>query len=124
MTDQNCPTCGSPVTVQSSGEGTSYYVPAGRDRSPALQAAHESLADYPAIVAMHEEQTEKAEAEVQRVNRELHQVHLNYHHMVDVAQGLREALREISDKAADDDVTSKRALGEIASLALDDKEEK
>lgn len=37
----------------------------------ALQAAHEALADYPAVVAMHEEQTERAEAEVARLRAAL-----------------------------------------------------
>lgn len=36
-----------------------------------LQAMEESLATYPAIVAMHEEQTEKAEAEVARLRHGL-----------------------------------------------------
>jgi hypothetical protein len=62
-------------------------------RRGALQAAHESLADFPAIVAMHEEQTEKAEAERDRWRETAHEMERARNLLYEDNERLREELR-------------------------------
>jgi len=50
-------------------------------------------------------------SEVERVGAELHQVHLNYHHMVDEAHRLRAALRRAHEQLSKHDCKGPKQIG-------------
>lgn len=67
----------------------------------ALQAAHESLADYPAIVAMHEEQTERAEGERDRLRAENERLRGDVVRAIQKQEELRSTVRRMARFAVD-----------------------
>lgn len=66
-------------------------------RSYRMQAMEESLRDYPAIVAMHEEQTEKAEAERDRWRETAREMESARNALYEESERLRQVANDASE---------------------------